>query len=156
MNPTTNRRQLLLIGSATVAATTVGCGSSATTKPIVEVVDDVATEVQDAVSEADTRDLKRYKLALRGYQIVSFSIASRVVFLPYPGMRIVSVAIVATSVAAKLAVEYIDDELIQRKIEEAISDSERSAVESDGYVEFETESGLTEQTQLAPTLYDAN
>ncbi|MEM6366252.1 MAG: hypothetical protein AAF745_17625, partial [Planctomycetota bacterium] len=127
MKPTTNRRQLLLIGSAAFAATTVGCGPSAETKPIVEAVDDAAADVQDAIRKTDTQDLKRYKLALRGYQIVSFAIASRVVFLPYPGMRIVSVAIVATSVAAKLAVEYIDDELIQRRIEELISDSERSA-----------------------------
>lgn len=78
-------------------------------------------------------------------------IAGRVVFLPYPGMRILSILIVASSVSARLAIHCIDDELIQRRIDETLTGRERSVIESDGYVEFTTDSGLSEKEYLPPT-----
>ncbi|MEX1028036.1 MAG: hypothetical protein WD049_08525 [Candidatus Paceibacterota bacterium] len=109
--------------------------------------------IGEAIDGASTEDLKTARLALRGYEIVSLTIARRVVFLPYPGMRIVAVFLVATTVAAHLVVKYIDEELIMRRIEETLSSEEKLAVEGDGYVEFETESGLLEKVYLAPTKY---
>ncbi len=137
--------------AATVSA--IGCNSSNVTDPITKSVDSAADGIQGAVESTSTSDLKRYKIALRGYQFVSMYIAGRVVFLPYPGMRILSVIIVASSVAAKLTVEYIDDELIQRKVEESLTSNERSKIESDRYVTFTTESGIDTKEYLSPTMY---
>ena len=149
----TNRRQILSMTAMVATASTIGCNPSNVIDPISESVDSAANKVQDAVENTSSSDLKRYKIALRGYQIVSMYIAGRVVFLPYPGMRILAVVIVASSVAAKLSVEYIDDELIHRKIEESLTSKERSAIESDRCVTFTTESGIDTKEYLSPTTY---
>lgn len=153
MLQTSNRRQILLSAATAVSGAAIGCGSSTVTQGPVETANDVIDDLEEAVSDASNEELKQYKLALRGYQIVSLHLAGRTVFLPYPGMRILSVMLVVTSVAAKLAVEYIDDELILRKIEESLTDRERTMIETDGYVTFKTESGLTEKVYLAPADY---
>lgn len=144
---------MLCTTTAAIATSATGCGSSSVTEPIAASIDNAAGELQAVVNDAATEDLKRYKVALRGYQIVSPYIAGRVVLLPYPGMRVLAVFIVATSVSAKLAIEYIDDELIHRKFEESLTDRERSEVERDGYIEIETDSGVTEKVYLAATKY---
>lgn len=117
------------------------------------IVNEAAGKIQVTVDSTATNDLKSYKVALRGYEIVAMMIAGRVVLLPYPGMRILSVLIVASSLSARLAIQYIDDELIQRRIDETLTGRERSVIESDGYVEFTTETGLSEKVYLAPTEY---
>jgi len=112
----TNRRQILSMTAMAATVSAIGCNSSNVIDPITKSVDSAADGIQGAVESTSTSDLKRYKIALRGYQFVSMYIAGRVVFLPYPGMRILSVIIIASSVAAKLTVEYIDDELINAKL----------------------------------------
>jgi hypothetical protein len=149
----TSRRQILSMTAMAATGSAIGCNSSNVIDPITKSVDSAADGIQGAVESTSTSDLKRYKIALRGYQFVSMYIAGRVVFLPYPGMRILSVIIVATSVAAKLTVEYIDDELIQRKVEESLTSNERSKIESDRYVTFTTESGIDTKEYLSPTMY---
>jgi hypothetical protein len=149
----TNRRQMLSLTAVAATASAIGCGSSSNIDSVKQSVDAAADKIQDAVESSSTEDLKRYKVALHGYQIVSMLIAGRIVFLPYPGMRILSVVIFATSIAAKLSVEYIDDELIHRKIEESLTEKERSVTESDRSVTFTTESGIAEKQYLAPTIY---
>jgi len=144
------RRQILTFAALATTASSTGCGS---TESATAIVDGAADKLQDSVDSTSTSDLQRYKVALRGYEIISMTIAGRVVLLPYPGMRILSVLIAASSISARLVVYYIDDELIQRRIEEALTGGERSEIESDGYVEFATESGLSERVYLAPTEY---
>ena len=149
----TNRRHILSMTAMAATGSAIGCNSSNVIDPITKSVDSAADGIQSAVESTPTSDLKRYKIALRGYQFISMYIAGRVVFLPYPGMRILSVIIVASSVAAKLTVEYIDDELIQRKVEESLTATERSMIESDRYVTFTTESGIDTKEYLSPTMY---
>ena len=147
------RRHFLSFSAFAAAASVTGCDSGNVTEPIAASVERVATEVDEVVDETSTEDLERYRVALRGYEIVSGMIGPRVFFLPYPGMRILSVVIVATTVSAKLAVKYIDTELIQRQFEEELTDEELSLVEADGYVRFETESGVSETVMLGPSEY---
>ena len=139
------RRQFFLMSGVSLAAAS-GCGSG---NPITETV----VAVDDAIATADTADLRSAKLALRGYQLVSFTLGPRVMFLPYPGMRILSVAIVASGLVAKLVVDYIDDELIRRQIEEELTSEVRAQLEADGFVQFKTESGVSEKAYLGPTVY---
>lgn len=102
------RRQILSLTAIAMTASVTGCSSSTVT----DTVDGAVDELQENLDETSTEDLQRYKLALRGYAIVSMTIAGRIVFLPYPGMRILTVMIMVSSVSAKLVVQYIDDELI--------------------------------------------
>lgn len=147
------RRSFLSFSAVAAAVSVAGCDKSQVTAPVTATVDQVNAELEKRVDETSTDQLENYRVALRGYEIVSGMIGPRVFFLPYPGMRILSVLIVATTVSAKLVVKYIDTELIQRQLEEGLSEDERVAIESDGYVAFKTESGVDERTFLAPSQY---
>ena len=139
------RRRFLLLAGGSLAITS-GCGNRGEVPDAIGMID-------DKIASADTDELRHTRLALRGYELVSYTLGSRVLFLPYPGMRILSVAIIASGIVAKLAIEYIDEELIRRHIEEELSPDDRAKVESDGYVAFTTQSGVTEKAFLAPTQY---
>jgi hypothetical protein len=76
-----------------------------------------------------------------------------VVQLPYPGMRILSVFIMATSISARLAVKYLDNELMRRQFEEPLTVDERASIESNGYIAFKTETGVNENKYLAAIDY---
>ncbi|MCC9641122.1 hypothetical protein LOC71_02475 [Rhodopirellula sp. JC740] len=147
------RRQFLSLSAVAAAASVAGCDKGQMTAPVAATVDQVNAELERKVEETSTDQLENYRVALRGYEIVSGMIGPRVFFLPYPGMRILSVLIVATTVSAKLVVKYIDTELIQRQLEEDLKKEERTRIEADGYVAFKTESGVEERTFLAPTQY---
>ena len=139
------RRQFFLVSGVGLVAAS-GCGSS-------DPITDTVVAVDEAIATAETDDLRSAKLALRGYQLVSFTLGPRVMFLPYPGMRILSVVIVASGLVAKLVVDYIDDELIRRQIEEELAGEVRAQLEADGFVQFKTESGVSEKVYLGPTVY---
>ena len=145
------RRQAIALTS--LAGCIAGCDNSLHLDSARDAAQAANQKAEELVDATETEDLKSYKLALRGYEIVSMVVAGRLILLPYPGMRILSVVIMASSATAKLAVQYIDDELIQRAVEEAISDQERTQLESDNFVAFKTESGLTETMYLSPTVY---
>ncbi|MEM7478600.1 MAG: hypothetical protein AAF483_26755 [Planctomycetota bacterium] len=149
-----SRREALTLTAVAATATAAGCNSSKVGEAITKPLAAASQEIEENLESASTEDLKGLKLALRGYEIVSMAIVGRIVFLPYPGMRIVSVMIVATAATAKLAVKYIDDELMMRKLEEPLSEDERSKVEFDGHIAFATASGLEQREYLAPTVYE--
>lgn len=141
------QRRTFLLSVGGLAAVAAGC----------DRVSDVGSDslsIDGAVDAASTSELRTTKLALRGYEIVSMLVAKRVVFLPYPAMRVVAVTLVVSSLAAHLAVQYIDEELVMRKLEEKLSAEERAYLESEGSVEFETASGLSEKVVLGPTEYE--
>ena len=68
-------------------------------------------------------------------------------------MRILSVFIMATSISARLAVEYLDNELMRRQFEEPPAVDERASIESNGYIAFKTETGVNENKYLAAIDY---
>lgn len=146
MKPDPNRRLFIGIAASSVALAAAGCSKSKVPEAVAEAVD-------NKLQEASTEQLRQAKVVLHGYAIVSMMIGKRLVFLPKPGMRILAVLIIATSVAAKLSLEYIDDELIRRKFEEDLTAEERSQIESSGSVTFQTESGATEDVRISPTVY---
>lgn len=148
-----SRRQLLALSACSATVAISGCTQNSVSETLSESAEQTKEKLDQMVEEADTEDLVNYKVALRGYAIVSMAIAGRVVLLPYPGMRILSAAVVVTAVTASLVVEYIDEELIRRKIEETLTDAERAKIESQGYVAFRTESGVEERTYLAKKQY---
>lgn len=149
-----NRRRLVQM-SAALAVSTAGCGSSAV-KPLQDASNAAADKIETTLKNSSTDELKGFKLALRGYQIVSMVVAGRVVLLPYPGMRILAAVIVVSSLAAKLSVDYIDDELIQRKLEETLSEREQRSIESQQFVTFTTEGGMDMKVYVAPAVYLPN
>lgn len=142
---TTIERRRFLLFSGLSAAALSGCSKD---NPLPSVA-----TVDEAIANADTDELKHTKLALRGYELVSYTLGSRLLFLPYPGMRILSVVVIASGIVAKLAIEYIDDELIRRQVEEELTGEVRAQLEANGYVEFKTASGITEKVYLAPAEY---
>lgn len=146
-----SRRQVsrrdIVISAGAFFATASGCDR------ISEGTKRVDESIEATVQSASTTTLRNAKLALRGYQIVSFLIAKRVVTLPMPGARIVAATLVVSGVGAKLVIDYIDEELIVRKYEEKLSPEEQTSVESKGYVRFRTESGKEEDVYLGPTDY---
>lgn len=144
--PIVSRRSVVLsVGALWV--TTSGCDK------LSEGTEQVDEAIESTVRSASTTTLRTAKIALRGYEIVSFLIAKRVVALPMPGARIVAATLVVSAVGAKLVVDYIDEELIVRKYEEKLTPEERTSVESKGFVKFRTESGKEENVYLAPTEY---
>lgn len=146
MKPDPNRRLFIGIAASSVALAGAGCSKSNVPEAVAEAVD-------NKLQEASTEQLRQAKVVLHGYAIVSMVIGKRLVFLPKPGMRILAVLIIATSVAASLSIEYIDDELIRRKFDENLTPEERSQIESSGSVTFQTESGATEDVRISPTVY---
>lgn len=148
-----SRRHWLTLSACSATVALSGCKDSSVSQALSESAEQTREQIDRAVEEAATEDLVNYKVALRGYAIVSMAIASRVILLPYPGVRILSVAVVVTAVTASLVVEYIDDELIRREIQETLTDAERAKIESQGYVAFRTESGVEERTFLAKKQY---
>lgn len=142
----TSRRDILISAGA-LFVTVSGCDK------ITDGAKQVDKSVESTVQSASTTTLRNAKLALRGYEIVSFLIAKRVVMLPMPGARIVAATLVVSAVGAKLVVDYIDEELIVRKYEEKLTPEERTSVETQGFVRFRTESGKEEDVYLGPTEY---
>ena len=59
----------------------------------------------------------------------------------------------ATSISARLAVEYLDNELMRRQFEEPLTVDERASIESNGYIAFKTETGVNENKYLAAIDY---
>lgn len=142
------KRRHLLASAGAAILTTAGCDKlSEGTKQVDEAV-------QSTVQSASTTTLRNVKLALRGYEIVSFFVAKRVATLPVPAARIVAATLVVSAVGAKLVIDYIDEELIVRRYEEKLSPEEQTAVEVNGFVKFQTESGKEEKVYLAPTEYE--
>lgn len=142
-----NRRHLFAYASAAIL-TTAGCDK------LSEGTKQVDQAVQSTVQAASTTTLRNAKLALRGYEIISFFVAKRVATLPVPAARIAAATLVVSSVGAKLVIDYIDEELIVRKYSESLTAEEQTAVEVDGFVKFKTESGKEENVYLAPTEYE--
>lgn len=145
--PKCNRRHLLASAGVAILAT-AGCDKlSEGTKQVDEAV-------QSTVQAASTTTLRNAKLALRGYEIVSFFVAKRVAVLPVPAARIAAATLVVSAVGATLVIDYIDEELIVRKYAEKLTSEEQTAVEVEGFVKFKTESGKEENMYLAPTEYE--
>ncbi len=136
----TNRRGLLLFaGGLGLAA---GCSGQNPTEL-----------TQQAVESLDTDTLENGKLVLRGFALVSYMVGTRVVFLPTPAVRILGVALIFSSVATKLAIEYLDDELTRRHHTVEVSGDEVKAIETSAEVRFQTEHGETETVRLGPNQY---
>ncbi len=147
------RRHFLACVSTSLAVT-AGCSQElSSTSPSPSSSQPAGQLDESLIDTVEPETLQRTKLALRGYEIVSMKVGSRLVFLSNPALRILGVVLISSSVAAKLAVDYIDDELIRRRIEEEVSTSERSAIESQHAVEFQTGSGTIENVYLGPTQY---
>ncbi|MFK8115033.1 MAG: hypothetical protein AB8B91_22720 [Rubripirellula sp.] len=136
-------RRTFAISSVAVSLAAVGCNSN----QALEVADDLT----DSVS---TENLEAARISLRGYEIVTLFIGPRVVTLPVPGARILTVLVIASGLAAKLVVSYLDEKLTVRKVTEALTDQERGLLESEGKVRFQTASGIDEDVFLAPTKYE--
>ncbi|TWU04880.1 hypothetical protein [Stieleria varia] len=138
-----SRRKLLLIaGGLGGLGLATGCGEKG-----------AAELTRETVESLDTQTLENGKLLLRGFAIVSYMAGTRVIFLPSPGVRILGVALIFTSMATKLAVEYLDDELVRRYHTTELTESEAMAIESAGEVRFQTESGETETVALGKNQY---
>lgn len=146
-SPKYSRRHVLATTGAAILAT-CGCDK------LNEGSQQVDEAVRSTVEAASTETLRNAKLALRGYEIVSFFVAKRVVALPVPAARIVAATLVISAVGAKLVIDYIDEELIVRKYEEKLTSAEQTAIEINSFVKFQTESGKEENVFLAPTKYE--
>lgn len=141
MRPVSRRRVLLAVAAPTVTLPLVsGCGSDT---------------VKETIAEADTQTLEQSKVALRGFAIVTYIVGARVVTLPTPGVRILGVALVITSIATKLAIEYLDVELKKRYVAEELSEEEARAIESDLHVVFQLENGDSEKVPLGENRYES-
>lgn len=134
-----NRRNLLLSSLALTAPVAVGCSSES---------------VKETVENLDTSTIETASLALNGYAIVACLIGPRVFTLPAPGVRVLSVFLVVTSVATKLAIEYLDAELKKRYVEEALSEQETALIERELAITFQLENGEQETQPLGPNQYD--
>ena len=134
-----NRRNLLLSSLALSLPVAAGCSSES---------------VHDAVEELGTPTIETASVALRGYAIVACLIGPRVFALPAPGVRVLGVFLIVTSVATKLAIEYLDVELKKRYVSEALSEKELALVERELSIAFQLENGETETQPLGPNQYD--
>ncbi len=134
-----NRRRMLIVAATIPAA--AGCDR--------ETVD-------GKIAELDTETLQQGTVALRGFAIVAYVIGARVVMLPTPGVRVLGVALIVTSVATKLAVEYLDVELKKRYIAEELEETEARQLEADLAVTFQLENGDKEQVPLGPNRYETD
>lgn len=134
-----SRRRMLL--AATGATALVGCGSN------------LSETTEEMVDSIDTSTLESGKLALRGFAIVSYMVGTRVVMLPSPGVRILGVVLIFGTIATKLAIEYLDDELKKRYHTDELSEEDARQIEMDGVVKFQTEDGETESVRLSPNQY---
>lgn len=141
-------RRHLLATTGIAIFTTAGCDK------LNDGTRQVDEAVRSTVEAASTETLRNAKLALRGYEIVSFFVAKRVATLPVPAARIVAATLVVSAVGAKLVIDYIDEELIVRKYEEKLTSAEQTAVEVKGFVKFQTASGKEEKVFMAPTQYE--
>ena len=90
---------------------------------------------------------------MKGFALVSFAVGPRIVSLPAPGVRVVAVFLIVSGVATKIAVQYLDVQLRKRYVEEALTEEETRAIESDLAVKFQTENGDTETVQLGANQY---
>ncbi len=115
-----------------------------------------ADAVQDAIDSAETDTLETGSLALRGFAIVAYVVGTRVVTLPTPGVRILGVVLIITSLTTKLAIEYLDVELKKRYVAEELDPSEQRQIESDLAVTFQLENGQTESVPLGPNQYESD
>jgi len=139
MSDNFSRRQLmLLLGASTIPA--IGCSSD---------------DVQEVVDQIDTETLETATVALHGYALVSCLVGPRIVSLPAPGVRVLAVFLVVSSVATKLVIEYLDVELRKRRLTELLREEETKAIESELAVLFTTESGESESVLLGANQYDA-
>ncbi|MGB7346152.1 MAG: hypothetical protein WBD20_18180 [Pirellulaceae bacterium] len=139
MNYNLSRRHLMfLLGTAAIPA--AGCSSE---------------QIQETVDQIDTETLETATVALRGYALISCVIGPRVLALPAPGVRVLAVFLVVSSVATKLVIEYLDVELRKRHVTEALSEAESKAIEADIAVTFNLENGEKETVSLGPNQYDA-
>ena len=142
MNTLHRREALLLIASG--ATTVAGCNTSR-----------VSETVSQAVAEASAESLENSRIGLKGFQIIAFAVGKRIIQLPHPAIRILGVALISTATATFLAIEYLDDELNRRRTREALSQQERSTIESDLAVKFMTQNGLEELVVLGPNQYES-
>lgn len=139
-----NRRYLLITSG--LAAISVGCDRS--------IVETASTTLDASVDQMPTPDVKNAKLALGGYAIVAIFAGKRLVMLPHPAVRILGATLIATSFGARLLVTYLDEELEERSIQEELAEQERSKIEADGYVEYETADGKRGKTYIPEVVYD--
>ena len=135
-----NRRRML-IAVAAAAPGLAGCDTDS---------------VQEAIDSAETDTLETGSLALRGFAIVAYVVGTRVVTLPTPGVRILGVFLIITSLTTKLAIEYLDVELKKRYVAKELDESEQRQVESDLAVTFQLENGQTESVPLGPNQYESD
>lgn len=133
-----NRRNLLLSTLALSAPIAVGCSSES---------------VKEAVEDLDTSTIENASLVLNGYAIAACLVGPRVFTFPAPGVRVLSVFLIVTSVATKLAIEYLDAELKKRYVEEALSEQEAALIEREQAITFQLENGEKETQPLGPNQY---
>ena len=138
MQPIHRRRMLIMAATVPVVA---GCER--------ETVD-------ETIAATETEMLEQGTVVLRGFAIVAYVVGARVVMLPTPGVRILGIALIISSVATKLAVEYLDIELKKRYIAENLEESEARQLESDLAVTFQLENGETEQVPLGANRYESD
>ena len=150
-----SRRLFLLSVAGGSLATAAGCNTDATVDldEFKRLKGDLDRTIDEKLDEYSTERLAQYRTYLAGYALVSLTVAGRLVTLPHPAARIVRVALVVTGSAAKLAVDYLDIELQQRRYVETLDDDERAAIEQVGGVTFTTDNGTEETVYLAPTEY---
>ncbi len=138
-----NRRNMLLSAAAISVPVAVGCSKS-----------DVSDAVEGAAEGIETESLEETAVVLRGFQIISWEIGKRVIFLPIPAVRIIGVTLVVSAGVAKIAIEFLDIELTRRKVVEELSSEELIEVESDPQIQFKLENGDTESVSLGPRQYE--
>jgi hypothetical protein len=133
-------RRRVLTRFATLSVFAAGCGgsNSGSTGPI---------------ASAPTSTLSATKVALHGYAIVAAKVGERLVRLPHPGLRILGVFLVFSAAGAELVIVYIDDELMERRIEEKLSEKEQITIESGRSVVFQTENGKEETVIIGANQY---
>lgn len=133
-------RRRMLIAAVAAAPALAGCDSDT---------------VQEAIDNAETETLETGSLALRGFAIVAYVVGTRVVTLPTPGVRILGVALIITSLTTKLAIEYLDVELNKRYVVEEVNESEQRQIEADLMVTFQLENDTSETVPLGPNQYES-
>ena len=134
-----SRRHLLLASAAASLPVAAGCSGE---------------DVQEKIDSLDTDTIESATVALKGLALVSCLAGPRIVMLPVPGVRIIAVCLVVSSVATKLAIEYLDVELRKRYIAEAVSEEEAKAIEGELAVTFTMQNGETEKVVLGPNQYE--
>ncbi|MEW4531057.1 hypothetical protein [Maioricimonas sp. JC845] len=102
---------------------------------------------------ASTEKITNYRIALHGFQIVAFRLGEQLVKLPNPAVRILGVVLWFSATGVTLVVDFLDTELQDRQIREAVEEAVRIEIEDQRAVTFITESGRTESVPLKENQY---